>query len=127
MTEYRLTDGKTIVIETARTAAMAMSAGAARLGCTESEITIMEEKKKPTTAREAKQQGYWERYADYLLRVQRKSTQPHKRKLPNFGGIGETRPSHRPAVGALPEGEPRQRKSAPAAATTRDTKQNTSI
>lgn len=91
MTEYRITDGKTIIIETARTAAMATSAAAARLGCTESEITIMEEKKKPTTAREAKQQGYWERYADYLLRVQR------------------------------------QRKSAPAAATTRDTKQNTTI
>lgn len=91
MTEYRLTNGKTIIIETARTAAMATSAGAARLGCAESEITIMEEKKKPITEREAKQQGYWEKYADYLLRVQRKI------------------------------------KSAPAAATTRDTKQNTSI
>ena len=91
MMEYRMTNGKTIIIETARTASAAAEAGAARLGCDVSEIRILDEKKRKTTEREKRQQSYWEKYADFLLRVQR------------------------------------QKKSAPQAATKRDTKQNISM
>ncbi len=47
MKEFRITDGKTIIIETARVEYIAILAAAKRLECSESALTILSIKNRP--------------------------------------------------------------------------------
>ena len=73
MTEYRMTDGETIIIEIARTENEARAAGAKRLGCEADDFRVLDTKRRPLTQREVREQAYWEKYADYLIRMDRKA------------------------------------------------------
>ena len=81
MNEYRITDGKTIIIEMAATESLARKAAAQRLGCGTETIQILEHKKRKLTKREIARQSYDEKYADYLLRIQRRT----EKKCPGSG------------------------------------------
>ena len=90
MTEYRMTDGRAVVIETARTEQIARESAARRLGCLPDAVKTIETKRKPKTEREKKQDAYWGKYADWLLRVQK-----GKKSVPPIGNGGNIPQSER--------------------------------
>lgn len=69
--EYKLTDGRSVVIERAKSETLARVSAAKRLECEPEDLRRIATKKLPKTWREKKEEKYDIMYAEYLLGIQR--------------------------------------------------------
>lgn len=71
MREYKITDGKSIIIERAKSETLARVSAAKRLDCDMEQLRCIRTKKLPQSWRERKEAEANLKYAEYLLQIQR--------------------------------------------------------